>query len=212
MWAVSVREAVLDALAWVLPVECAGCGSPDRMLCGRCRRDLVAAPARTVAGGLDVVAAAPYAGTVQRVVLALKDGRTSLASALAPLLSSALARAAAGDDVELVAVPSTRAALRRRGFDPVLVVLARLGARPSRVLRPARTHRVQKGLGRAERLQNLRGVHRATRALRGRRFLIVDDVVTTGATLAEAARAIRDAGGEVVGAVAIAATPRLGRP
>jgi len=159
-----------------------------------------------------VVAAAPYAGTVQRVLLALKDGRTPMAAALAPLLSSALAAAGAPAGVELAAVPSTRAALRRRGYDPVLLVLARTGSRSAQVLRPARAHRVQKGLGRAERHENLHGVHRARRSLHGRRFLLVDDVVTTGATLAEAARAIRDAGGEVVGAVAIAATPRLGRP
>ena len=208
----SAREAVLDALAWVLPAECAGCGAPDRVLCDACRARLVSDPVITTLGGVVVVAGAPYAGTVQRVVLALKAGRTPAASALATLLASALARAAPAADVELAPVPSTRAAFRRRGFDPVLLLLARIGARPSRVLRPARAHRIQKGLGRAERQQNLRGVHRARYPLHGRRFLLVDDVVTTGATLADAARAIREAGGEVVGAIALAATPRRGGP
>lgn len=191
-----------------MPVECAGCGIRDRMLCGACRAALVPDPVVTSAGGLDVVAGSSYGGVVQQVLLALKDGRTPTASALAPVLAAALARAAPGDDVELAPVPSTRGAWRRRGFDPVLLVLSRTGWRPSRVLRPARAHRVQKGLDRHERQQNLLGVHRARGPLVGRRFLLVDDVVTTGATLTEAARAIREAGGEVVGAVAIAATPR----
>lgn len=207
----AVREALLDALAWILPVECAGCAAPDRMLCEACRRRTVPHPVVTSAGGIDVVAGAPYSGTVQRVVLALKDGRTSTASVLAPLLAAALARTDADAGVELAPVPSSRAAMRRRGFDPVLLVLSRTGAAWSRVLRPARAHRVQKGLGRAERQQNLRGVHRARGRLDGRRFLLVDDVVTTGSTLAEAARAIREAGGEVLGAVAVAATPRYDR-
>lgn len=207
----STREAVLDALAWVLPAECAGCGAADRMLCGACRARLAPHPVVVTVAGVRVVAGAPYAGTVQRLVLALKDGRTAAASSLAPLLAAALARASPAPDVEFAPVPSTRAALRRRGFDPVLLVLAAAGMRPSRVLRPARAHRIQKGLGRAERQQNLRGAHRARHPLHGRRFLLVDDVVTTGATLAEAARAIREAGGEVVGAIAIAATPRHGR-
>lgn len=206
----TAREATLDALAWVLPTECAGCGAPDRMLCDRCRARLAPDPVVATVGGIVVIAGAPYAGTVQRVLLALKSGRTPAASALAPLLASAWARAAPAADVELAPVPSTRAAFRRRGFDPVLLLLTGAGARPSRVLRPARAHRIQKGLGRAERQQNLRGVHRARGPLHGRRFLLVDDVVTTGATLAEAARAIREAGGDVVGAIALAATPRRG--
>jgi predicted amidophosphoribosyltransferase len=169
-------------------------------------------PVVASAGGVPVVAGAAYAGSVQQALLALKDGRTSTASVLAPLLAAAITAADTESEVELAPVPSTRSAMRRRGFDPVLLVLARAGARPTRVLRTARAHRVQKGLGRAERQRNLHGVHRARGPLNGRRFLLVDDVVTTGATISEAARAIRDAGGEVVGAVAIAATPRLGRP
>ncbi|MFE4197801.1 ComF family protein [Paenarthrobacter sp. NPDC056912] len=68
----------------------------------------------------------------------------------------------------------------------------------------------QKGLGRGERARRVRGSMRVRRrqanALRGRRCLIVDDVLTTGATLAEAARAVTAAGGVVCGAVVLAAT------
>ncbi|AYF97158.1 ComF family protein [Protaetiibacter intestinalis] len=205
----AVREALLDALALVLPTACVGCGRPDRTLCAGCRRRVAPAPIATTApGGLRVIAGAPYRDTVQRVVLAAKDGRTSLAVPLAPLLLAALAHAAPDASVELCPVPSTRAALRRRGYDPVIVAMRAAGLRPARLLRPARAHAVQKGLGRTERAANLRGVHRARSRLDGRRILLVDDVVTTGATLAEAARALRAAGAEVLGAVTIAATPR----
>ncbi len=207
-WRHLAEEALLDALALVLPVDCAGCGAEGRELCRDCRAGLASAPFAVRAdGGLVVHAGAAYGDRVQRVVLALKAGRTALAGPLAVLLRAALAAAEAGPGVELCPVPSTRAALRGRGFDPVLLVLRRAGRRPARVLRAARPHRTQKGLGRAERAANLRGVHRARGRLEGRSFLLVDDVVTTGATLAEAARAIREAGGTVVGGVAIAATP-----
>ncbi|QNO37006.1 ComF family protein [Protaetiibacter sp. SSC-01] len=212
-WATLVREALLDAVALVLPVACAGCGADGRELCDACRARLRAAePVRTVApGGIRVFAGAAYGDLVQRVVLAAKDGRTGLATPLAGLLTAAVALAvddeAVPDAAEACAIPSSRAAFRRRGYDPVRLVLARAGIRHVRVLRPARPHRTQKGLARDDREANLRGVHRARGPLDGRVFVLVDDVVTTGATLAEAARAIRHAGGEVVAAVAIAATP-----
>ncbi|MFT4030522.1 MAG: phosphoribosyltransferase family protein [Protaetiibacter sp.] len=203
-----LREALLDALAIVLPVACAGCGAEGRELCAACRARLAPAPVRTSApGGLPVHAGAPYREHVRRVLLACKEGRTALAAPLAELLAAAIADAAPDAGVELCVVPSTRAAFRLRGFDPARLVLARVGRRDARVLRPARPHRAQKGLGRDERRANLRGAHRARARLDGRCFLLVDDVVTTGATLAEAARAVRAAGGEVVGAVVVAATP-----
>jgi predicted amidophosphoribosyltransferase len=217
----SAREALLDTLALVLPTDCAGCGSEGRELCAACRGRLASALVRAASpGGIRVYAGASYDELVRRVVLACKQGRTGLAGALAALLAEALAdartdTASASPVVELCAVPSTRAAYRRRGFDPVRLVLARTGYRDARVLRAARPHDTQKALGREARRANLSGVHRARGRLDGRTFLLVDDVVTTGATIGEAARALREAGGEVLGAVAIAATPlhgRSGRP
>jgi predicted amidophosphoribosyltransferase len=65
----------------------------------------------------------------------------------------------------------------------------------------------QKALGSAERRENTAGTMRARRPLPGRTFLLVDDVITTGATLEECARAVRAAGGRVIGAAALASTP-----
>jgi predicted amidophosphoribosyltransferase len=75
-------------------------------------------------------------------------------------------------------------------------------------LRIVRRTRDQAGLGATERERNLRGSMRGRRLLAGRSVLIVDDVLTTGATLREAARAVTEAGGVVAGAAVLARVPK----
>ena len=207
-----LRDALLDAWALVMPVECAGCGAPDRALCDECSGSLVPLPTvRTTPGGLAVVTALRYEGVVRRVILSLKEQqRTDAAAHLAPALAAALlAPSARPGAVELAPVPTSRAAYRRRGYDPVRLVLRKAGHRPADVLRTARRTSAQKSLSAAERAENLRGALVARGSLEGRRFTLVDDILTTGATLDEAARAISEAGGTVVGGATIAFTPRL---
>jgi ComF family protein len=221
----SLRSAALDALALVLPVECAGCGADDRALCDDCRRALVPEPtARRLPDGTPVYSGLDYDGVVRRVVLALKEQqRTDLARQLAPALAAAV-RAAVDDavggatgregagleaaDLQVVAVPGTRAAYRRRGYDPVRLLLARAGLGERRVFAAARPHAVQKGLGVDAREANLAGAFRLRRAVDGIHFLLIDDVVTTGSTLVEAARVLRAGGAHVVAAATVASTPR----
>lgn len=211
------RDAILDAWAVLFPVECAGCGSPDRGVCADCTAALIPMPVlRSTAGGLAVWSALEYAGVVRRILLALKEQeRTDVAAQLAPPLAAAVAtaaaRASAGarSPVELTTVPTSRAARRRRGYDPVALLARRAGLHTVRVLRHTRTTASQKTLGVGDRAANLVGALAATGPLAGRSFLIIDDVLTTGATLDEAARAIRGAGGAVLGAATLAFTARL---
>ncbi len=214
-----LREAALDALAVLLPVECAGCGAPDRGVCRECRVALVPAVtfrdvgARMGRDALPVWAGLEYDGVTRSVMLALKaQQRVDAAQALAPALAEAVraAATAAGrvDGVEVVAVPGTRAAYRRRGYDPVRLLISRAGLGASRVFAAARPHRSQKQLGAGERDRNLRGTFRLRRSVAGHRILLIDDVVTTGATLREAARVLREGGAEVVGGAVVASTPR----
>ncbi len=196
-----MHSALLDALAVLFPVDCAGCGAADRSVCDACRAALgqPVIHSRTP-GGLPVRSAVAYEGTARSLLLALKeDNRTDVAAALrrtlAPLLDPALT---------LVAVPPSRQGYRRRGYDPVRLLLPRT----LRALQVARQTSAQKSLGEAERARNRAGSLRATGSLAGLRLAIADDVMTTGATLDEAARAIRAAGGEAVEAVTFAATPR----
>lgn len=210
---VSWRDAFLDAWSVLFPVDCAGCGRHDRALCPECAAALLPMPTvHATPGGLEVWCGLRYEAAVRRVLLALKEQeRTDVAPALAAALAAAVATAAPPSTVALAAVPSGRAAYRRRGFDPVGLLVRAAGLRRARILRPARATARQKSLGVAERAANVRGALCVARPLAGREFLIIDDVLTTGATLDEAARAIRAGGGVVVGAATLAFTPRLHR-
>ena len=208
-----LRDAALDALAVLFPVACVGCSAADRALCPECRLEL-AGPVTQLQpiDGVPVFSAARYDGAVRRSILAFKEqGRTDVAAPLARALLRAISAGLTGS-AELVILPSGRDAMRRRGYDPVRVLLRAAGVvAPARVLYSALEHRQQKLLDRNGRLKNLRGTLRAD-PVAGRRFLLVDDVVTTGATLAEAVRALREGGAEVCAAATLAFTPRLFPP
>lgn len=212
------RRALADAAALALPERCAGCSTPGQMICAACRGALQPKPAPVVLAGdgLEVWAGLRFAGPAASVLRTVKrDARPRLARYLAPALAAALREVARSSGapagvLAVVPVPTSRASLRARGFRVVDLVARRAGVRPRRLLALRGSVRDQRGLGRTERHENLRGVMIARR-VEGLHVVIVDDVVTTGATLIEAARALRAAGAVVVGAATIAATPaRLG--
>ncbi|WP_310719900.1 ComF family protein [Streptomyces lydicus] len=220
----------------VLPVACAGCGRPRTELCVECRRVLArdgrgarrVRPRPEPAGLPRVWAGVPYADEARAVLLAHKErGALRLAAPLGAVLAGAVRglRPGAGA-LLLVPVPSARRAVAGRGHDPVrritLAAAADLrrgagngvgegaGARVLAVLRQRRTVADQAGLSARQRLANVAGALEvrggAERLLTGLPVVLVDDLVTTGATLAEAARAVTAAGGRVTGAAVVAAT------
>lgn len=210
----AIRDALLDGIALLLPVECAGCGAPDRPVCPACRPTLAPDPtSRRLADGTPVFSGLDYEGVAREVLLGYKEqGRTELARFLAPALAAAVSAAVDAHGMrglELVSVPGSRRARRRRGFDPVAGLVTRAGFDLARVLAPARPHPAQKTLSLDARAANLAGVFTVRVPVDGRRFLLVDDVVTTGATLLAVAGALRASGAEVVAAAAVASTPRL---
>ncbi|WP_343992105.1 ComF family protein [Terrabacter terrae] len=169
-----------------------------------------------------------YADPLRAAVSAWKDaGRRDLLDVLSPLLAHSLDGVLRGCSwqegvVLVVPAPSSRSAVRQRGDTPMeglcrAAVAAVAGpSLPALRLAPALRHRRrvedQSGLGTAERRGNLSGALEVKslweNVVRGRRCLLVDDVVTTGATLAEAARALRRAGASDVVGACMAATQR----
>lgn len=118
----------------------------------------------------------------------------------------------------LVPIPASRAARRRRGEDvwgrvvaaaAALLVIEGRCARVEPVIRLTRQPRDQSTLSSTERLDNMRDAFMCTRVPEGL-IVIVDDIITTGATVAAAARALDTAGAEGVSVAAIAATYRGG--
>ncbi|MEV7694796.1 phosphoribosyltransferase family protein [Microbacterium sp. NPDC089189] len=206
------RRASAEALALLVPVDCAGCGTPDTALCDDCRR-LLSTPAvlqRRSPSGLRVCAAFSFETHVAAALRELKEGgRTALARPLGAALAACAATQ--GRDAVFVPVPTSAAAFRRRGYRVPDLLLARAGLPALRGIDAVRRIADQRALGREERAANVALSMRGRTIVAGRRVVIVDDVVTTGATLDEAARALTAAGAEVVAALTVAATPRGNR-
>jgi len=231
-----VVAALLGDLAdLVLPGACAGCGAERvRLRCGACARCAAVLealrPFRTTPrprppGMPPCVAVGPYAGELRAALLAYKErGRHSLARPLGSLLAAAVAELAPkGAPVLLVPVPSTAAAIRERHGDH----MARLTAHAVRRLRHAGWRADLSRLLRASPRPDSASLSVAERAAAAesslrirparivvprratpekRTLVVVDDIVTTGATLAAVTGRLREANVQVTGAAVLAAT------
>jgi len=193
----------------------------------RSRTGRASGPAgRTEEIPLPVMAAGRYGGGLSRVLLACKNhGHTDLTGVLAEAMARALHEARASlparGRLAVTPVPGSFRSRTRRGYDPLQLILAVVerrgllpaGTRIDRFLSyragagTLAARGAQKGLGAGARRRNVHGTMSAgpPGALRGITVLLADDVLTTGATLAEAARALRAAGAQVVGSAVIAA-------
>lgn len=186
--------------------------------------------------GVGVACVGPYAGVIRSIVVEHKErGRLALARPLGDALAIAVTgvQAAGGSDsgrggcnqcgcrpLCLVPAPSSPSATRARGHDPLLRITRRAATILRRTGQPAfslpalahvRTVADQADLNREQRQRNLQGsmVVRAGAQpqLAGRCLVVVDDIMTTGATLREAVNALSSAGHLVCGAAVVAATP-----
>jgi predicted amidophosphoribosyltransferase len=215
------------------PTRCSGCGAAGPMLCRSCGLLLAGAPRRHAPtpcppGMPATCVVATYDGAVRAMLLDFKErGAVGLAGPLGDSLSRAVRAVAPGGVAPLLLAPapSAPAAVRRRG-DHVVRLLAEHAARRLRrdgrsarvadVLRQSRRVADSAGLSAHDRARNLAGGLMVRRSAESRVYgaavVVVDDLVTTGATLSEAAAALGRAGAQVVGAAAIASTQLRGVP
>jgi ComF family protein len=201
-----VIEALRDV---VLAPRCAGCGEPGSWYCTACR-DL--AEPRSIRGAVPIRSLGVHDGPLRRAIHRLKyGGERALADDLGVLVAAELARdIACGAVVDaIVPVPLHRSRALARGYDQATLLAEAVGratAVPVRhALRRIRAGAPQVELDRAARAANVRKAFVGEAgSLRRLRVALVDDVATTGATLADAAAAARAAGARSVAAYVVA--------
>ena len=204
---------------WLFPEKCVLCGSileKDEMdLCRKCR---IEAPecgiSRTKYPFLDSWTALwHYQDKVRRSILRFKFyGRRNYAAAYARLLGVKLLKEDRADLDLITWVPISAKRLKKRGFDQGQLLAERLSEELQLpvmpLLKKIRDNPPQSGIvGHAHRKANVLGVYIATdpQALSGKRILLLDDILTTGATAGECARVLLTAGAEEVHLAVIAA-------
>ncbi len=198
-------DTLCAACAGELPLWSAGgcprCGEQATLglLCGAC---LAHPPAFD-----HTIAAFCYAFPLDRLVQSFKFDANL---ALADLFASALAAAAGSARPDaLIALPLARKRLAERGFNQSALLAERVARRlgieyAAHGLLKVRDTPPQAGLNRRARLKNVRGAFASEASLAGKHVVLVDDVMTTGATLSEAAKTLKQAGAVTVSAWVVA--------
>jgi predicted amidophosphoribosyltransferase len=206
----------------VLPLECGGCGAPSTKWCAACARQLAVKAdephliSPRVDPGVPVLSLGRYAGARREAIVAVKEhGRADLIAPLAVALRAGLERlltwGVVGTPLTIVPAPTRRSAARLRGGDPVtrMALAAAAGLRDVDVLQALRLRALVRdsvGLSSADRQRNVAGRVKISRHFEvlANDVLVVDDIVTTGATAGESIRVLRIAGAHVAGVLAIA--------
>jgi len=212
------------ALDLAFPATCAGCGLEGDPICASClpaldaRLDLppgvpVGLPADLPDGLLQVEWCAPFSGVVRDALHQLKySGERRLAEPLGEAIARRWLRAGAGGDL-LVPVPVHRGRAAQRGYDQAVLLAGAagraLGLPVVEALERWQATTAQFELDRRARAANVAGAFRARSpqalaVLRGRWVVLVDDVMTTGATLSACASALNEGGALAVSAVTMA--------
>src|SRR5215207_8579314 len=203
----------------VLPLECGGCGAPSTRWCPSCARQLTVKADEPhlitprVDPGVPVLSLGRYAGARREAIVAVKEhGRADLIAPLAVAMRAGLKRmlvwGVVSTPLTVVPAPTRRSAARRRGGDPV-TRMARTataglpGVGVTQALRMRAMVRDSVGLSGADRQRNIAGRVKLTKPVSGD-VVVVDDIVTTGATACESVRVLHIAGAQVVGVLAIA--------
>lgn len=209
------------AVLWALlfPPKCVLCGrilrDGETDLCKECRTEAPLCPnGKRKLQFLDSFAAVwYYEGSIRKSLLRYKFyGRRSFAVSYGRLLAMELLQAFPDGFDVLTWIPVSPLRRLRRGYDQVELIAKavgkELGIEPVSTLKKIRSNPPQSGItGEAQRKANVLGVYavRPDVDIRGKTVVLLDDILTTGATMGEAARMLRTAGAEIVYGAAVAA-------
>ena len=200
-------------LTWLYRPQCAACAKPSRSpLCADCSLSLspLTSEDRAPAPLVRLASAWAFGGSLASAIRRLKfAGALHVARALAPLWAPVLAAAVSEHEAIVVPVPLHWRRRMTRGFDQAWLLAAHACAlarlpRPISALRRIRHAPPQSTLTAAERATNLAGAFALRKGVAGRAVILVDDVSTTGATLAAAARPLLEGGATKVVGVTVA--------
>ncbi len=209
---VSLKSRLLKLF---FPPKCMFCRKimKEGFICSECRGNLpyCVKKRRSPEFCCGSVSALRYTGIVRRAVLSMKFfGKSSYALGFAELLAETVQREIPGKYDVVTWVPVSEKRLRKRGYDQAELLAVRtaelLGMPSLPLLKKVRHTPAQSGFhGLARRRANISGAYEAVspETIKGQRILLIDDVLTTGATLSESARVLQIAGAEnVIGATA----------
>lgn len=190
----------------LFPSRCFGCQELGPSICSDCRSSWHSHYYRTKFDSLTVHSSLLYTPTASKIILAAKESGMKKADELIiDALCLALQRSKLDTRLSrLVPIPSSKLSQRRRGrsfiVDLVEGISHKTGIEMIDCLELSRRVKDQSGLHRQERATNLAGAFRLSSQVRGE-LILVDDVVTTGATLREAFRAVNSQGIHAIGSV-----------
>ena len=210
----SLQKAVGDLL---FPRHCPFCGAivEKDLLCQRCRRTLPYTEGHAVRKGSFGRCASPlwYEGDVRSAILRFKfNGKLGGLNCFGSLMAQCAAEELSGEFDAITWVPVSRKRLRKRGFDQSRLLAASVcvdwHVEPTETLRKVVDNPPQSGTeDAAARRANVLGVYEAAdpAVIAGKRWLLVDDIITTGSTLAECVRVLKEAGAADVVCLTLAA-------
>lgn len=221
-----ISDVVKGLTSLIYPTQCLGCYKGGSSLCDDCALYWTYQPSIVQKIPLPIYAIAPYSMEVSRVVLLAKENgnvqaQSMLATAIAQLLASATPQNF--KECFLVPIPSKRSSIRRRGekfLIPILSEVTKIMSSKSEthysvaeILEIQRSVRDQSGLTSKERVANMKSAYRVKLPVKSEKnfaanpVIIVDDVITTGSTMASAYRALKERNLTVIAGAAACASP-----
>lgn len=202
----TLNKASRGILDFFFPRHCPFCGAPvgKELLCDKCRHTLPFTNEHALRTGTFGQCAAPlyYEGQVREAILQFKfKAKLGGLSCFGMLMAECAAEHYSGAFDAITWVPVSKKRLKKRGFDQTRYLTASMcvdwHVQPIETLRKVMDNPAQSSLESAEeRRANVLGVYEAVNAeqIRGKRLLLVDDILTTGATLSECVRVLKEAG------------------